>query len=204
MTGKEMTMSAISQSQKNQKRQSIMQAAYECFLHNGIHKTSIDEIVKRANVAKGTFYHYFKDKNDVSQQIFVSLSKKVITNAYREVRRQQLTDYLDITIAFVDSIVEFFRRNKLMLKLLERNFSWPLIESRLSQAPEDEELREIMEILLNNPYQPGRSRDEVFQILFSIIALCGSVCYSSIMQSEPTDIDHMKPVLYGMIRKILQ
>lgn len=204
MTGKEMIMSAINQSQKSQKRQSIMQAAYECFLLNGIHKTSIDEIVKKANVAKGTFYLYFKDKTDVSQQIFVSLSKKVITNAYREVCRQQLTDYLDITIAFVDSIIEFFRHNKLMLKLLERNFSWPLIESRLSQTPEDEELREIMEILLNNPYQPGRSRDEVFQILFSIIALCGSVCYSSIMQSEPTDIDHMKPVLYGMIRKILQ
>ena len=40
---------------KEQKKQSLLDAAYRLFLEKGVAKTSVDEIVRGANVAKGTF-----------------------------------------------------------------------------------------------------------------------------------------------------
>jgi AcrR family transcriptional regulator len=47
------------------KRMRIADAATGLFLQHGYRKTSVDEIAKRAGVAKGTVYLYFKTKADV-------------------------------------------------------------------------------------------------------------------------------------------
>ena len=41
---------------KKKKETSLYRAAYELFMKNGINDTSINEIVKKAGVGKGTFY----------------------------------------------------------------------------------------------------------------------------------------------------
>ncbi|PAY11078.1 MULTISPECIES: TetR/AcrR family transcriptional regulator [Bradyrhizobium] len=43
----------------------LMSAAAALFISRGIETTTIDDIVARAGVAKGTFYHYFSTKADV-------------------------------------------------------------------------------------------------------------------------------------------
>ncbi|WP_298380241.1 TetR/AcrR family transcriptional regulator [uncultured Bradyrhizobium sp.] len=43
----------------------LMSAAAALFIAKGIDATTIDDIVTRAGVAKGTFYHYFSTKADV-------------------------------------------------------------------------------------------------------------------------------------------
>ncbi len=40
----------------------ILDAAAALFVEKGVAVTSIDDIVERAGVAKGTFYHYFQDR----------------------------------------------------------------------------------------------------------------------------------------------
>lgn len=44
------------------KRNAILDAAAALFVENGVASTSVDDIVERAGVAKGTFYHYFQDR----------------------------------------------------------------------------------------------------------------------------------------------
>ena len=39
--------------------------------------------------------------------------------------------FVEDIILMVDYIVEYFKRSRLTLRLLERNFSWPMIESSL-------------------------------------------------------------------------
>ncbi len=43
----------------------LIAAAAELFLSKGLDATTVDDIVARAGVAKGTFYHYFTTKADV-------------------------------------------------------------------------------------------------------------------------------------------
>ena len=45
---------------KKQKRDSLLMAAFTLFTQKGINDTSISDIAKKANMAKGTFYLYFK------------------------------------------------------------------------------------------------------------------------------------------------
>lgn len=45
---------------KHQKMDALFQSAYDLFLNQGIEKTSISDIAKKAGVAKGTFYLYLQ------------------------------------------------------------------------------------------------------------------------------------------------
>lgn len=53
---------------ENRKRQ-IVDAATECFAARGYHATSISDIIDGADIARGTFYLYFKSKHEIFQHI---------------------------------------------------------------------------------------------------------------------------------------
>lgn len=47
----------------------LMDAAEQLFLEKGFQATTVSEIVAKADVAKGTYYHYFTSKNDVLEAL---------------------------------------------------------------------------------------------------------------------------------------
>ena len=47
------------------KKSQLVNASLELFLKRGFHPTRIEDIIARAKVGKGTFYLYFKNKEDV-------------------------------------------------------------------------------------------------------------------------------------------
>jgi AcrR family transcriptional regulator len=189
------------QQRKELKKQNLVNAAYELFMSKGFNKTSIDEIVMKAKVAKGTFYLYFKDKNEVMKEIVVRISRNILLEAFEKVKANDRGDFVKNALLFVDNIIEYFKRNKLVLRLIERNFSWPLVKEQMGQIPEDSAFQEMADTLTSN--MEGRSREEVFKLIYVIVATCGSVCYSSIIYGEPDTIDNMKPTLYHIIEQAL-
>ncbi|EEB73448.1 transcriptional regulator, TetR family [Thermococcus sp. AM4] len=50
-------------------RGKLVASAMELFAKKGFDKTTVDEIVARAGVAKGTFYLYFKSKDDLIKEL---------------------------------------------------------------------------------------------------------------------------------------
>lgn len=48
-----------------ERRAEIVDAAAELFIDKGFEQTAVSDIVKRIGVAQGTFYYYFKTKEDV-------------------------------------------------------------------------------------------------------------------------------------------
>jgi len=55
---------------RQQRSAAITAAALELFLERGIETVTIDEIVERAEIAKGSFYRYFDDKARLVEAIF--------------------------------------------------------------------------------------------------------------------------------------
>lgn len=51
--------------QADLRRASLIEAAGELFVRNGVDATTVDDIAALAGVAKGTFYHYFQTKTDM-------------------------------------------------------------------------------------------------------------------------------------------
>src|SRR4051794_12198344 len=54
---------------RRQKNKDLQAAALELFLRKGIEGTTIDDIVERAGVAKGSFYRYFNDKDALARAL---------------------------------------------------------------------------------------------------------------------------------------
>lgn len=48
----------------NQKKKQIIDAAHQLFVDKGYVSTSIQDILDKAEISKGTFYHYFNSKNE--------------------------------------------------------------------------------------------------------------------------------------------
>ena len=51
-------------------KQEILEAAFELFNKNGYEKTTVNEIIKKANTSKGGFYYYFKAKEELLNSIY--------------------------------------------------------------------------------------------------------------------------------------
>ncbi len=60
-----------------ERKLSILNAAKEMFAINGYHDTSISDIIKRADIARGTFYLYFKDKREIFDALFDQLLQRI-------------------------------------------------------------------------------------------------------------------------------
>jgi len=63
---------------KDEKKQILMDIAIEQFNKNGMSKTTIASIAKEADIGKSTFYEYFKSKEDLINQWFLSVFDSLI------------------------------------------------------------------------------------------------------------------------------
>ena len=55
---------------KGEKRKKeLLNIAYEMFLTQGYENTSVDEIIERAQIAKGTYYYHFKSKEQMLEEV---------------------------------------------------------------------------------------------------------------------------------------
>lgn len=188
---------------KQEKRRALLDAAYELFLERGTAKTSVEDITSRAKVGKGTFYLYFQDKGAVMQALLGRVSYQLLNDACLAVEQHpELPDFTAQVVFVIDHIIEALRQDVLVLRFLERNFVWPGWTNR-SQQEAEPLMRKLLAIVLSSPEMAGRTEREVYQRITALGSMCMSVCYSSILEGKPDNIDAMKPVLYDIIRRAL-
>ena len=58
-------MPKISDDQRQARRDQILAATWRCFFNKGIHGTSMDEIIREADLSAGAVYLYYKSKNEL-------------------------------------------------------------------------------------------------------------------------------------------
>ena len=70
MKGIEKMTKGVEKMTKGKKRkQELLDIAYNLFLQKGYENTSVDEIILNAQIAKGTFYYYFKTKEQMLEEV---------------------------------------------------------------------------------------------------------------------------------------
>lgn len=198
------SMSTV-EGKKQEKRRALLDAAYELFLERGTTKTSVEDITSRAKVAKGTFYLYFQDKGAVMQALLGRVSYQLLNDACEAVERQTgLESFVDKMVAVIDHIIEALRDDTLVLRFLERNFVWPGLDQIEASRDAEPLMRKLLATVMSSPEMAGRTEREIYQNITALGSMCMSVCYSSILEGKPDNIDAMKPVLYEIIRKALR
>ena len=183
----------------------LLSKAFELFTEKGVKNTSIQEIVDNANVAKGTFYLYFKDKYEIRDVLIAKKSHKLFNDALQELRKNDIKTLSERVIFIVNYVVDELTKAPTLLKFISKNLSWGVYSKtvlKIYENTENEEeglyhlfLKEVKEnnIKLKNP--------EV--TLFMIIELVSSTCFNSILYNEPLPIEEYKPYLYDTIKKLI-
>ncbi len=188
---------------KKSKESSLLNTAFEFFTTKGFSKTSITDIASKAGVGKGTFYLYFKDKYDIRNKLIARKSGQVLLKAADALlAHTEEMSFEDKFIFLVDNIINQLDENKSLLNFISKNLSWGVFMAALT-SPIDHELnfREAYMKLLSGS---GRRIRDPELMLYIIVELVSSTCYSSILYQEPCPLAKLKPELYQTIRSIIR
>ncbi len=74
-------------SKSEDKHQRIINAALKVFAKKGFYNSRVSEIAKEAEVADGTIYLYFKNKDDILISVFETEMMKMISNMKKELSK---------------------------------------------------------------------------------------------------------------------
>ena len=102
---------------KNDKRERILKAATQVFAQHGFYKSKISEIARRADVADGTIYLYFKNKDDLLISLFEDEMSKIIQNMKDEVNRVEGVE--NKIRKFIEVHLELIASNKELAEVLQ-------------------------------------------------------------------------------------
>lgn len=197
-------MGKIAEKQNN-KRTSILDAAYDLFISKSFNSTTIDDVVRKAGIAKGTFYLYFKDKYDLMERIIAHKSLSVIRDAIQKLEEKKNATKLEMTFSqqivfIVNCILDYMQDNKPLLTLVDKKLS-KCVSSLSTLA--DTELRDEISNLVQSDIDSGSTREETVKKLYLIIDLVGSVGFDAIIYESPFRLDEIKPMLFSTVEKIL-
>ncbi|WP_028505472.1 TetR/AcrR family transcriptional regulator [Ruminococcus sp. FC2018] len=190
-------------SNKKKKETSLLDTAFELFTTKGLTKTSISDIVSKAGVAKGTFYLYFKDKYDLRNHLISHKSSQMFRKAIVQMKVEKKEHDFESDIIFVvDNIINQLCENKSTLSFISKNLSWGVFKNALTTkaSEKDVDFADVYNMIIENA--PNTVKDPEIMV-YMIIELVSSTCYSAILYSEPCDMQTLKPYLYGSIKHIL-
>lgn len=184
------------------KRYRIQHAAVELFQEQGVESTSVNEIVQRANVAKGTFYVYYKDKRELISQILTikqGIMLNDILNTSYELAHCHTTCWKE---CFTNEMIAHHQNHPDLLKMMQKNITSILDteEHREEVFQQVERLDEFLS-LMRREHEDRKQTLNRFMLIMQII---GVVCYNAIFYDQPDHIEHILPELKRTISKMME
>ena len=88
------------------KENRLLDTAFKLFTEKGITDTSIQEIVDNANVAKGTFYIYFKDKYEIRDILISRKATKLFNEAVELLNKNYIENFADQVIFVINYVID--------------------------------------------------------------------------------------------------
>lgn len=108
--------------EKNQKRKKILDKAWELFRKNGYEETKVEDITRELGVSKGSFYTYFKTKDEVLYEILERIKKENEERINKINVNQEPSKILeDYVISKMNYIVKLL--NNMKISSINRNLS---------------------------------------------------------------------------------
>lgn len=187
---------------KERKRITLLDTAFELFTVKGFSQTSINDIVEKAGVAKGTFYLYFKDKEDIRNQLISSKASLIFKNAVLETSHIPAQRFEERVIAIIDHILDNFEQDHILLVFISKHLSWGIFKNALT-ASTDKDENSVQHLYTEFIYASGHQFIDKELMIYMIIELVSGVSYNTILFEQPKPLNSIKPFLYDAIRNII-
>ena len=194
-------MAGLITQKKEEKRKKILDSAYELFTSIGVSNTSISMICEKAGIAKGTFYLYFTDKEDVLRNLVRRVSFDILKAAHEESLKQK-DDFIDSVICMANYLIELFKNDRDALLVIKKDFIWPISEEEFNTTT-DPTMSKIRDAINKYSKEINMPEHKVLIRLYALLSMLCSVCYSSIIDGFPSDIDSLKDDIFEMAKATL-
>lgn len=124
-----------------EKQESILAAAAEEFAERGYEGASINRIIDRSGMSKGSVYYYFEDKADLFSTTFQHSVERIAQEAgWPAIEVVSADEYWDTLLELTHRSVAFATRNEWWIRLAH---SWHRLAA---QAPESASLAPVVEM----------------------------------------------------------
>ena len=172
-------------------RRRVLSAAKQLFDRRGYRDTTVDDIARRAQVAHGTFYLYFKGKSEILRELSTAALAEFDSIATHEFNA------LEDVAALVRQTLEVYGRNRLTMRLLR--------EASATDAYFREHYDEVFVGLLVdhlrqnieriNATLPSGARLDARGAARAIVGMVESFAYGIFVGGEPFTVDEAVEVL---------
>lgn len=110
---------SYSEQEREYIKRRLKEEAAECLVKYGVRRTTVDEIVKRVHIPKGTFYLFYKSKELLLFEVIQEQQEDINRELY-----QTISDIADMGFSaekLTDAIFEFYKKAEKMqiLKMLD-------------------------------------------------------------------------------------
>lgn len=103
---------------KGERKEQILVAAREVFARIGYARATVDDIVKEAGVARGTFYLYFGDKRDAFEELIDRFSVQIVNAIVRIIVDDPKQAVADQVLENIRGILGVCLEERVMTKIL--------------------------------------------------------------------------------------
>jgi AcrR family transcriptional regulator len=195
----EVNMPVIFDEEKRERiRETLLENGFKLIRKFGMKKTSVEEISKASGIAKGTFYNFFKSKEDFVAEIIVFKRNKFkrkfsdLVNAKGNLSRPEVQYLLEEVVNSDESLYPY---------LTEEDIA--IISTRVPGfIPKEENVRETTNLLLS--YIPDKSPDCDWRVVanyLKIIALTEINKNMLIMDAVPETLNGLISITLNEIFK---
>ena len=168
-------MPRVSDDHLTARREQILAAARTCFLRNGLHTTSMQDLIREAGLSVGAVYRYFKSKNEIISAIADTVAGNV-TRRLEEIAAQEPPVPLPEAMNQVLQVIE---------AQVEPGGNFPLALQVWAEATLDPAIGEIV-----------RGRYALMRAVFRTMA-SRAVEHGEL--APDTDVDAVAAALFGVI-----
>jgi AcrR family transcriptional regulator len=131
------TMPRVSQEHLEARRQQILDAARRCFIRKGFHGTSMQDVLREADLSAGAVYRYFRSKEEIIVTIATDAVAELgaaVEGAFDAEVPPPLEDVLDGFFATLERLDATQDLTKLAIQVWEEALHSPLVAERFGEA----------------------------------------------------------------------
>lgn len=178
----------------------LKEEAVKCLSQYGVRRTTVDELVKRVNIPKGTFYLFYKSKELLLFEVLQELHDKINNDLAKELSR--LPKKSMSRDALTDLIFQFFKKSEEMpvLKLLDTDE----VELLARKLP-----REVIDTHFQNDTDTVEKMLSMLPIKkdVKIISAAFHAIYFATLHKDEIGDEHydeaLRFLIYGIVRQII-
>ena len=183
------------------KRTALLDAAKDVLIEQGLAGGTIEQITARAGVGKGTFYLYFRTKDDVVRALQQRHWEQMLHAAAEADAKLDDEDWWGGVDGFIDTVIDFNVEHRDWHRLVVQGWGPP-------PDPEEAEQEQLM-----IDWMAARIREGVSKGKFAAEdpQLTATLLYRAVhhtamqlcMSSEPVDANHLGNVIKKFLRRVL-